>query len=884
MNETLAALLNLNDPSQLIRNDILRIGSTLFIFLFELAAFFWVLFDRVSPSSADSEPSVSLDSTGDPPPESLSRSRKWFSRFNLVLALVLLTTLVVSFPILFANGYHGWLIPAAFILGLACYSRFSEVQFKFRPPEKPTFNEAWGLAGLIAVSAFLILLRWNEAPMAINGDVALMCMNGKSIWQNRWHPLYMNNATLPALYDTFYGLGVMLCGPFFGSRLYPLFCGILCPPILYRWVRLFSSRETAWFAAFILLISPFFQYYSRGPMGSSLILMQLLFLYGITRCLIGNGAGGTLVGGIALGLAQWDYYAARVLIGVALATPLIALPFWKSLARGWWWRLGLLILIGLAFLYSFPLMADFEWREWTFYFTPKFFSVENSDVARNPAILWDKVLGHLRMWFDDKGNEARFMTIPGTPVFWTPLAGLVLVGAGFLLFSIFSPVFYLLLSMFVLGVACSLVSMGLPNGHRAMAANLPVIIAASLGARVLWSGQKDGVFLKWSRRMVVTLLLGWGAYVSLFYFHIDVWQDRRVIRCQEYDENRRALRIRERVADYDVYITPYEKDLDRLFSGRSGFEVFHYGAWLPPNWKQRQHSVQATLSVNSLSGLLESIFPPTHWTREFDPAGSPCGWEYITGSEPLGFPQFAQMWSEEGAAHGTLMFPQSGVAEISCEGCLLEMESPVPSEPQENRGKFKVLRGLNRLAIKPSRPDQNPPQYLSITFQSENGQVEKHAINPGLLYSIPLCGWLKSVEQFDRKREHSLAPATYAVTPAIYTHHMKEEPLDSPAPVVITTYRAIASLPEGTHLFVIDLNDSRTVSVRIGEGKNLFEGQDPARLYNFFLRSEEANNKVIEITKIDDRGVAAISLDRLLEDGRREVPPYAWFEPVQLEP
>lgn len=113
---------------------------------------------------------------------------------------------------------------------------------------------------------------------------------------------------------------------------------------------------------------------------------------------------------------------------------------------------------------------------------------------------------------------------------------------------------------------------------------------------------------------------------------------------------------------------------------------------------------------------------------------------------------------------------------------------------------------------------------------------------------------------------------------------MKEEPLDSPAPVVITTYRAVASLPEGTHLFVIDLNDARTVSVRIGEGKNLFEGQDPARLYNFFLRSEEANNKVIEITKIDDRGVAAISLDRLIEDGRREVPPYAWFEPVQLEP
>jgi len=115
----------------------------------------------------------------------------------------------------------------------------------------------------------------------------------------------------------------------------------------------------------------------------------------------------------------------------------------------------------------------------TFYYSPAFFSVENSDLAKNPSLLGVKLLGHLRMWFSPDFNEARFMTVPSSPVMFGSFAGLLLVGFGLGLYSLFSSMGFMLASIFVLGIACSLAPW-VPHGHRGMTATLPVLLMVGM--------------------------------------------------------------------------------------------------------------------------------------------------------------------------------------------------------------------------------------------------------------------------------------------------------------------------------------------------------------------------------------------------------------------
>jgi len=904
----LPAWLDLSNTTQKFRNDLLLIGSTVFILGFDLVATWLILHDRVEAETGPSPDPGSDNASGVAPSTFTSTVDTASSKWKLIKANVcsllfasLLIAGVILFPYCFEKGYHGLLIPSAFVVGALFYSReIVSRKLRLLPPAPPSPSDRISLLLATTVAFFLILLRWEKVPIGMNGDVGTICMSGMRMWNDHLHPLRINSSTLPGLLDPLYGGGVLLTdSPFFGNRLYPLFCGILCPVVMYRWVRLIGSRELAWFTTIVMIATPFFQYYSRVPMGTSLWLMELIFFYGMTRSLVTPGKLGPLLAGIALALAQWDYYASRTLVAVGLTAPFLAWPFRRTLAQGWWKRLLVIPLFGIASLLAFPLMDNFGSRQWTFYFSPAYFSVENSDIARNPSILGAKILGHLGMWFSPDWNEARFMTVPSSPVMFGPFAGLLLVGLGFSLYSIFTSIGFLLVSIFIFGIASSLASMGAPNGHRAMTSMLPILLLVGMGFSALWpkpsrqeayeegSRKTDEApfgFIDRLRQSLVLILLLWGCVASIQHFQVDMWKDWRTIRAQEYDENLRALRFREDREKFDVVIAPGPKDIDFFITENDQFTKLDYGNWLPPNWSQRPQAVHATTHVQGLSGLAKSLTPWLRGRECLDPSGNRAGWEYKTGTAKIGSATAARSWSDNGRISGTLMFPHSGNVLLTCKDCRILMEAPISSATAEGTARLQVLRGLNRLSLLPSYRNQPPPQYIHLAYKPLSGETQEHILAPGDLYTIPLHGWLQKVIEMKANEPLQNAKTSISVTPVLFTHNINEEPIYSTASRFLTRYRSIPQLPPGNHSFVLNLGEPRDFEIRIVGVKEIFDATQEQRTLSFSLEAQEVNGKILEILRQDKGRPTSISLDVLSPEGTWEVPPYTWFQPTLYVP
>lgn len=870
MYDSIRDFLELQNNTAHFRNDLLRIGSVVLVIGFYLIATAWVLFDRVVRP-------VDPDENSDPPPEPPTPGPA-----TALLRSALLLSLALAFPWLFTQNLHAWIIPAAFLVALATHRSNRFVSFRLSPPEPITPAEGVGLmlAGVAVLG--LCFYRWDQAPPSMNGDVATITSSGMDLWRFHWHPIYLNRSTLPGLFDPIYGLaGLLIEDPHLAPRIFPAFCAVLCPFVLYRLARLWGSRLFAAAAVLVFVCSPFFQYYARVPMGTTLILYALIFLYGFFRSLIGTGWLAPVIGGMALGLAQWDYYASRILIGLAILFPFIALVYFRQLARGWWYRVIVLALVALPFYAALPLMSNFHAKEWTFYLTPSFFSVENSDIARDPDMWVQKLLTHWRMWFDPKWNEARFMTQPGTPVLPYPLSGLALVGVGVLVFSLTSPTALMLLVMFFLGMASSILFMGLPNGHRAMLSSIPALLFAAYG---LWAVAPVPV-REWMRPLRVILLSGlivWGSLAGLVYFHGDFWSDPRTLRAEEYDENFRAERVNHWKPTHDIRIAPYPKDIDRYLVPGQELKVLNWGDWLPPSLSDRPLSVHGRMNVPNLMGLPESAFPSTAWRQFEDPSGAFAGWEYQTQGLGLGLTECARQWGEEGRIVGSLMFPASGTTQLSSRGVRFVVSTPEGEREFVESGEFESMRGLNRVTLYPTISDQPMPLYIDCVHDGGNGKELRKTLATADVLAVPVHGWRRV-----RREVHAGAPdhpnTFEAVTPVIFTHHLTEEVFTGPAVVQSTTYTAVAHLPSGTHSFFIDLNLERGIQLKVGD-EVIFSGSPMQRLYSFSITGDRASGKVWTLSKRDDGSTAAVSLEYLRPNGRRDVPPYDWFTPPFLEP
>ena len=771
MFETITRWFDMRDPTQPARDEGLLIGTAVFLVGFYVLSTLWVLFDRTGGSDEQNEAPTFITSEG------------FYQRWIGIFSAFILFLLIIGFPWFYQRGWHGWVIFPVFLLTLVAFSESRAKRLRLRIPRRLNRNEAIGLFFLCLFVLGLTLFRWEHAPVAMNGDEASIGVSGKGLWVHHYHPFRVNASTLPAVLDTLYGLCVIFFeDPRFGLRVYPLFCAVLCPLVLFRWIRLFGPPPLAWMSTFLFVITPFFQYYSRVPMGTTLIFAELVFFYGFTRCLVSRGISGPIAGGIALGVAHWDYYAARVLIGLSITLPFLALAFCgrEKLAKGWWWRVILLGVIALPFVFSFLLMADYDPSRWTWYMAPGYFTFENSDLARGFGSLWPKVIGHFEMWFSDAGNEARFMTVPGSPVLPYPLGGLALAGFGVLLFSFTTCLAPTLIWTFILGVACSLFSMGSPNGHRAMVACVPIAVFMGMGLYAVWPVHLNGdaPIRDRIRASMVGILLVLGTIISLKYFHVDMWKDPRAIIAHHYAMNDRTQRLLRDRDDYDLQVAPFPNDIDRLLLDieRDDIGTFHYGTWLPPNWAERPMSVQADTHVKSLVGLPRSVFGEESFEVLFDPMGGFSGWGYHTGREKLSLKEAARRWYEEGRLGGSIMVPESGTLAISCKDCRIFNQSPTLPQESVGRGTMQVLRGLNRIILEPTQPDQRLPLYLKIDYSPFEGAGYEGTLSVTDLYAIPFRGWFKTVHEARIVNGTEVVTKAQSISPVIFTHHTAEDP------------------------------------------------------------------------------------------------------------
>lgn len=884
MIDTLLPYFDLTDNTIPWRNAVLRIGVVVLILGFELIATWLILFDHVKEKPdkqenqfPESGPEGSSDNS-----QTQTRTRRIAEFLSSLLFISVLTTVIAAFPWFYDHAWYGWLYLVPVAMGGFFYTReVSGIRLSLSVPQPPTAIEVRWLALATIVTAALILFRWNDVPPGMHRDIATICLSGITMWERNSHPFWFNGAGLPGLLDPIYGGAVLLSGsPIMGIRLYPFFCAILCPVVLYRLVCLIGSRQLAVFTTLVMVVSPFFQYYSRLPMGVSVWLMELFFLYGVVRSLKVRGPLGPLVAGIAVALAQWDYYASRGLVAVALAVPFICIPFYRSLERGWWYRLLFVALMGLLSLFSMTvLIIDYATKGYGIAFTPKYY---DQSVTQSYEIIVAKIFGIFRMWFDSTGNAHNPLTIPSTPVQFGAFAGLLVIGTGLLIFSISRLPFYLLLLVFGCGACCSLFSDRPPNGHRALIAMWPVFVMVAYGASWLWGDQyKTGVPLVRLRRTMVILLMTCGVSASLLYFHHGMWKDPRAVSIQECDMYMRAMRVKARQDSYRVLITRSGYEHVKFLAGMTEFTFLNYSNWLPLNWDfPKKTAVEVAANMPSLRSLPESLpdfFDYHEWTT---PVGTHCGWEYVTSDRLiLGEAEVARQWAEEGRISGSLFLPASGILQVACKDNLISVESPVSTATAENSGSFQVIRGLNQVSLDPLSKNLPAPGYLRLEYAPAKGATEEHVISPGQLYKIPLCGWVEEVFAKTPAEISDSTPLMVSLVPTLYTHNMQEEVNKVMGRRIVTSYRSYPSLPPGSHRFVFILDEPGTIELNVGDKHLKWEGPIDSSTTQFNLDAQEVNGRMMEIIKTEKEAVVRFSLEVFLPGKGRGVPPYQWFHP-----
>jgi hypothetical protein len=370
------------------RDTALRLGFALFLLAVYLVGPLLVLRDRVRGDDADA-PGPSGG-----PPEGDTRA----SRIGLVFAWCL-AGLIAVFPIAYAFGLQWWLVVIAFGATLAARGDTAARFLRLQPPRAVTRVEVHGLFAVCVGVAVLTLWRWSTVPVGMHGDEAKCGTAAVRMYREGLNPFFLNEAGVPAFLQSLDGLALRLVDDrLLGLRLVPLLCAVMTPIVLFRWLRLVGSAPLAWLGTIAFVTTPFVQHASRTPTGVTLVFAQLLFLYGFTRCLVAPGWLGPVLGGIGLGVAQWDYYASRMLLAFLLGSPLVLAPFWRRLARGWWRRVLLLAVVAAPLVACFTLMVNYSSHGWRLYLFPRSEGLPPSDAPAWRVLLGRLVL-HGPMWF-----------------------------------------------------------------------------------------------------------------------------------------------------------------------------------------------------------------------------------------------------------------------------------------------------------------------------------------------------------------------------------------------------------------------------------------------------------------------------------------------------
>ncbi len=271
----------------------------------------------------------------------------------------------------------------------------------------------------LLMAAFLRFYRLDSVPSGVFVDVAYNGLDIQEIFRGNLPIFFVHNNGREPLFIYFQaGLAAVVGLRPILFAFSSIFMGLLGTAASYRLSRAMFGRSVALIATALLGTSFWFLAINRiGLRSNSLPLFMAAAVYLLWRTLRTGRPSYAVLGGVALGLSQYTYSAARLLpplfVLFCLADYRVALKRWRLL----------LVFAGIAFLCFLPEGLYFvQHKEELFLRVAQISTLTNDPSRRVPAQSpLDHIVRFEEMFFLD-GDPSPLQNIPDQPVFWPPLA------------------------------------------------------------------------------------------------------------------------------------------------------------------------------------------------------------------------------------------------------------------------------------------------------------------------------------------------------------------------------------------------------------------------------------------------------------------------------
>jgi len=353
----------------------------------------------------------------------------------------------------------------------------------------PCHSEIALVIPVLLLAAFLRVYRIQDLPPGVFIDEtnaaidALQILDGAQV--SPFATGWFETPTLYAYYMA--GLFRLVGVSFFALKLASILPGLLTVAGVYPLARQAFGRWSALLSLFLLATARWHVHMSRWGWNELMPpLFQVLVAYLLLRGLDGGRPRDFVLAGLALGLSQYTYLAARLIPAVVF----LFLLHQAVTVRGFLRRHGAnLLLLALAGLMAFaPLGLTYLQDPFLFANRARQVSLlSDVEAAGTLQPLWDNVTKHLRM-FNDWGDANPRHNLPGAPMLDPFTSALLPLAVGYALYRWRDRRYALLLAWVAVTLLGGVLSAAkeAPQGYRTLGV-LPavVLLVADLVAR-LW--------------------------------------------------------------------------------------------------------------------------------------------------------------------------------------------------------------------------------------------------------------------------------------------------------------------------------------------------------------------------------------------------------------
>jgi hypothetical protein len=413
---------------------------------------------------------------------------------------------------------------------------------------------------LLILALFLRVYRIGDLPPGIFIDEtnaaldALEILDGAAV--SPFATGWFQTPTLYAYYMA--GLFRLLGVTFFALKLASILPGLLTAAAMYPLARRFFGSLPASLSLFFLAAARWHVHMSRWGWNALMPpLFQVLVALFLLRGLETRRPRDFALSGLALGLSQYTYLAARLIPAMVLLFLLHQLLTVRGFLRR---HGGNVLLLGLVSLMAFaPLGLTYLKEPFLFTNRARQVSLLNDlEAAGGVEPLWRNGLAHLRM-FSDRGDPNPRHNLPGAPMLDPFVGALVPLAAGYALWRWRDRRYALLLLWIGVALLGGVLSAAeeAPQGYRTLGALPPLLLlAADLLARLRQSFSSRGGIWRGAATAILVVFLTLSLAHNVFTYFVTYAQSGRTFWAFSPMETSVARKVAATLDERDVHVVP----------------------------------------------------------------------------------------------------------------------------------------------------------------------------------------------------------------------------------------------------------------------------------------------------------------------------------------